>query len=277
MPLDNRRHEQEPVTVARHLMARGFALSAGVAPAVIRAAARTAESLGYGSFWVNYPGPTDGLASLAHAAAETAHIALGVGVVPLHTVGPDAIAKAVETNRLPVARLLLGVGSPNPGSLGRVRDGIAALRGLVSARLYVAALGPRMCRLAGEVADGVLLNWLTPEHAERSAEWIREAALAARRPSPRLATYVRVAIGPEGADVVEAEGRRYASIPAYADHFARMGAPPSATAVAGRTAAEISDALRGWERVLDDVVVRAVTASDTVDETLALVRAARPA
>jgi alkanesulfonate monooxygenase SsuD/methylene tetrahydromethanopterin reductase-like flavin-dependent oxidoreductase (luciferase family) len=258
-------------------MARGFALSAGVAPAVIRAAARTAESLGYDSFWVNYPAPTDGLASLALAAAETARVALGVGVVPLHTVGPDAIEAGIQTNRLPVARLLLGVGSPNPGALGRVRDGITALRAHVPARLYVAALGPRMCRLAGEVADGVLLNWLTPEHAQQSAEWIREAAAAARRPPPRLAAYVRVAMGPDAARLVQAEGQRYAGIPAYADHFARMGAPPSATAVAARDAAEIADALARWERVLDDVVVRVVTASDTADDTLALVRAARPA
>jgi len=257
-------------------MARGFALSAGVAPGVIRAAAQSAESLGYGSFWVNYPAPTDGLGSLAYAAHETARVPLGVGVVPLHTVGPDVITAAVKRHRLPVARLLLGVGSPSPGALGRVRDGIAALRARVPARLYVAALGPRMCRLAGEVADGVLLNWLTPEHAEQSAEWIREGAAAARRPPPRLATYVRVAMGPEAADLVEAEGRRYAAIPAYADHFARMSAPPSATAVAARDAAEIADSLARWERVLDDVVVRAVTASDSVDETVALVRAARP-
>jgi alkanesulfonate monooxygenase SsuD/methylene tetrahydromethanopterin reductase-like flavin-dependent oxidoreductase (luciferase family) len=257
-------------------MARGFALHAGVVPGVLRAAAEGAESLGYGSFWVNYPAPTDGLESLGCVAVAAERIALGVGVIPLHTVSPERIAAAVETHRLPLARLLLGVGSPNPGALGRVRDGIAALRARVPARLYVAALGPRMCRLAGEVADGVLLNWLTPEHAQRSAEWIRDAAAAVRRPPPRLAAYVRVAIGPEATALVEAEGRRYAGIPAYADHFARMGAPPSATAVAARTAAEVPDALARWERVLDDVVVRAITASDTVDETLALVRAARP-
>jgi len=258
-------------------MARGFALSAGVAPGVIRAAARTAESLGYDSFWVNYPAPTDGLASLAQAAAETARVTLGVGVVPLHAVGPDAIAAGVKATRLPVARLLLGVGSPNPGALGRVRDGIASLRAHLPARLYVAALGPRMCQLAGELADGVLLNWLTPEHAGRSAAWVREAAAAAHRPPPRLAAYVRVALGPDAARLVHAEGQRYASIPAYADHFARMGVSPSATAVVARDAAEIPDALARWERVLDDVVVRAVTVSDTIDDTLALVRAARPA
>jgi len=243
---------------------------------VIRATARSAEALGYGSFWVNYPGPVDGLAALALAANETTRIALGVGVVPLHTCGPDAIVTAVGANALPENRLLLGVGSPNPSALARVRDGVGVLRHRLRARLYVAALGPRMCRLAGEVADGVLLNWLTPEHARRSAEWVREGARAAGRPAPRLAAYVRVALGPGGADRLVAEGRRYAAIPAYGAHFERMGVAPEATGIAATTAADVPAALARWEGELDDVVVRALTAHDTVDETLALVRAARP-
>ena len=95
---------------------------------MIRASARDAEAAGYTSFWVNYPGPVDGLAALALAAAETTRIALGVGVIPLHTHGPDRIIADVRANALPLDRLLLGVGSPNPGSLARVRAGIAALR-----------------------------------------------------------------------------------------------------------------------------------------------------
>jgi alkanesulfonate monooxygenase SsuD/methylene tetrahydromethanopterin reductase-like flavin-dependent oxidoreductase (luciferase family) len=257
-------------------MGRGFALHAGVAAEVIRAAARETEAAGYDSFWVNYPGPVDGLASLALGAAETRHVALGVGVVPLHTHGPDRILADVRAHGLPLDRLLLGVGSPNPGSLDRVRAGIARLRAHVPARLYVAALGPRMCRLAGEVADGVLLNWLTPEHARQSAEWVRAGAEAAGRQTPRLAAYVRVAVGAAGAARLEEEGRRYAAIPAYADHFARMGVPPSATGVAAPTEVAVPEALARWERVLDDVVVRAITVYDTVGETLGLVSAARP-
>lgn len=258
-------------------MARGFALHAGAAPAVIRAAAREAEAAGYGSFWVNYPGPIDGLASLALAAAETRRIALGVGVIPLHTHGPDRILADVRANALPVDRLLLGVGSPNPGSLGRVRAGVAALRARLPARLVVAALGPRMCRLAGEVADGVLFNWLTPAHALASAEWVRAGAAAAGRSMPRLAAYVRVAVGTTAAARLDEEGRRYAAIPAYAAHFARMGVPPATTAVAAATDAAVADALARWEHAVDDVVVRAIVErEDAVDETLALVRAARP-
>jgi alkanesulfonate monooxygenase SsuD/methylene tetrahydromethanopterin reductase-like flavin-dependent oxidoreductase (luciferase family) len=257
-------------------MGRGFALHAGVAPQVIRAAAREAEAAGYTSFWVNYPGSVDGLAALALAAAETRRIALGVGVIPLHTHGPDRIVADVRANALPLDRLLLGVGSPNPASLARVRAGVAALRAALPTRLYVAALGPRMCRLAGEVADGVLLNWLTPEHARTSATWVRAGAEAARHPAPRLAAYVRVAVGASSAARLEAEGARYDVIPAYAAHFARMGAPPVATGVAAATAADVPRALARWEGTLDDIVVRALTPEDNLDETLAVLGAARP-
>src|SRR3972149_9308632 len=106
-------------------MGLGFALFAGTAPEVIRTSAREAEERGYSSFWVNHPGSTDGLAALTLAARETRRIALGIGVIPLHTRGPDSIVRGVGDNALPLDRLLLGVGSPNPGALGRGRAGIA--------------------------------------------------------------------------------------------------------------------------------------------------------
>src|SRR5256884_5746651 len=177
-------------------MRLGFALFAGAAPEILRARAREAEGLGYSSFWVNHPGATDGLVALALAARETRRIELGIGVIPLHTRGPESIVQGVRSNALPLGRLLLGVGSPNPGALRRVRDGIAALGSQLSTRLVVAALGPQMCRLAGEVADGVLFNWLTPEHARRSAEWVHAGAAAADRRSPKTFADVPVPPGP---------------------------------------------------------------------------------
>jgi alkanesulfonate monooxygenase SsuD/methylene tetrahydromethanopterin reductase-like flavin-dependent oxidoreductase (luciferase family) len=133
-----------------------------------------------------------------------------------------------------------------------------------------------MCHLAGEVADGVLFNWLTPEHARASAEWVRAGARAAGRPAPKLFAYVRVALGPTGAARLEEEGRRYAAIPSYAAHFARMGVPPATTAVAAPAAAAVPDALARWEGAVDEVVVRAITTDDTVDEILTVLGAARP-
>jgi alkanesulfonate monooxygenase SsuD/methylene tetrahydromethanopterin reductase-like flavin-dependent oxidoreductase (luciferase family) len=257
--------------------ARGFALFAGIAPEVVRACARRAEALGYTSFWVNHPGRTDGLAALAQAARETARIDLGVGVIPLHTRGPESILKGVRAHALPLERLLLGVGSPNPGALGRVRAGVAALRAGLNTRLVVAALGPKMCELAGEIADGVLLNWLTPEHARRSAELVRSGAARVNRKPPRLHAYVRLAVGAAARERLAEEADRYAAIPAYAANFARMGAKPVETAIAVERADEIATALRAWAGVVDEVVLRAITARDTVDENLALVEAARPA
>jgi alkanesulfonate monooxygenase SsuD/methylene tetrahydromethanopterin reductase-like flavin-dependent oxidoreductase (luciferase family) len=258
-------------------MGQGFALAANAKPDVVRAAAREAETLGYTSFWVNHPGPVDGLAALALAATETRRIELGVGVIPLHTRGPESIVEGVRANRLPLDRLLLGVGSPNPGSLARVRAGVAALRAALSARIVVAALGPRMCRLAGEVADAVLFNWLTPEHARVSTGWVREGAAAVGRPVPRLIAYTRVAAGTGAGERLAQEAGRYAAIPAYAAHFERMGVKPVDTAIAVPSPEALAPALARWRGVVDDIVLRAITAQDTVDETLALVRAARPA
>jgi alkanesulfonate monooxygenase SsuD/methylene tetrahydromethanopterin reductase-like flavin-dependent oxidoreductase (luciferase family) len=257
-------------------MPLGFALFAGTAPDVIRAAARETETLGYTSFWVNHPGATDGLASLGLAAKETRRIELGIGVIPLHTRGPESIAEGVRAQSLPLDRLLLGVGSPNPGALPRVRSGIADLRARLTTRLVIAALGPQMCRLSGEVGDGVLLNWVTPEYARRSADLVREGAAKAGRPTPKIFAYVRLALGAAAHDRLLGEANRYAAIPGYSANFERMGVKPETTAIAVHTPQEIASALARWHGVVDEVVLRAITAADTVDETVALVRAARP-
>jgi alkanesulfonate monooxygenase SsuD/methylene tetrahydromethanopterin reductase-like flavin-dependent oxidoreductase (luciferase family) len=254
--------------------AKGFAVFAGVSPEIIRASAREAEALGYGSFWVNHPGPVDGLGSLAQAAAETRRLDLGVGVIPLHTRGPESIADGVRQHALAPERLLLGVGSPNPEALKRVRDGVAALRAALSTRIIVAALGPKMCHLAGEVAAGVLFNWLTPEYARRSADLVRAGAVAAKRPMPRLYAYVRVAMGPAATERLADEGGRYDAIPAYHAHFVRMGVKPADTAIAATSADGIKRALAAWDGAVDEVVLRAITAKDTVEDHLTLVRAA---
>jgi alkanesulfonate monooxygenase SsuD/methylene tetrahydromethanopterin reductase-like flavin-dependent oxidoreductase (luciferase family) len=256
-------------------MRQGFALFAGIAAEIIRAVGREAEGLGYDSFWVNHPGATDGLAALAHAARETQRIALGIGVIPLHTRPPERIVQGVREQALPLDRLLLGVGSPNPQALRRVREGVAALRSQLKTRLIVAALGPQMCRLAGEVADGVLLNWVTPEHARASADLVRAGAAAARRPAPTIYSYVRVALGAAAVEKLADEGARYAAIPAYGANFTRMGVKPVDTAVAGQTPQAIRDGLARWEGAVDEIVIRAITAKDTVEENLALLRASK--
>jgi alkanesulfonate monooxygenase SsuD/methylene tetrahydromethanopterin reductase-like flavin-dependent oxidoreductase (luciferase family) len=258
---------------------RGFGLFAGVSSEVIQATAKDAESLGYDSFWVNHPGTMDGLAKLGEAGRVTRTIDLGVGVIPLTGRPPESIVAGVRQNNLPLDRLLLGVGSPNPEALRRVREGIAALRAAFpdrSLRIVVAALGPKMCHLAGELADGVLFNWLTPEHARVSGEWVREGAARVGRPAPTLYAYVRGALGPDAATRLASEGARYQGVPAYADHFTRMGRGPLETSVQGDDAAALQSQLAAWNGAVDEVVIRAVTANDTVEQTLALLRACAP-
>ena len=257
-------------------MRHGFALFAGIPADVIKATARETEALGYASFWVNHPGPVDGLAALAHAAKETRRIALGIGVIPLNTRGSASIVEGVRTNGLPVERLLLGVGSPNPGALGRVRTGVTELRAALKTKVIVAALGPKMCELAGEVADGVLFNFVTPEHARASADLVRAGARKAGRPVPTLYSYVRVALGVASRPRLQDEADRYGKIPAYADNFARMGVKPIDTTIMAETPEALRAAIARWHGVVDELVLRAITPADAVEETLAIVQAAKP-
>lgn len=258
-------------------MTRGIAVFAGIPFDVIRTTARETEALGYDSLWVNHPPTTDGLTALAAAARETRRVDLGVGVIPLQSRGPQSIADGVRSNALPLDRLLLGVGSANPGALRRMRDGIAELRGALRSRLVAAALGPEMCRLAGELADGVLLNWLTPAHARRSAEWVGEGAAKTRRPGPpRLAAYVRVAIGRAARRRLAGEAARYGAIPAYAASFKRMGVAPIETCIAVEEPGDVPAALAAWDGAVDDLVIRVIPASDSADDHLTVVRAAKP-
>ena len=75
----------------------------------------------------------------------------------------------------------------------------AALPG--GARVVVAAMGPKMCALAGAEADGVFLNWMTPEKAAWARERVHEgAAEAGRDAPPPVFGYVRVAVGDDAGE-----------------------------------------------------------------------------
>jgi len=72
----------------------------------------------------------------------------------------------------------------------------------------LAALGPQMLRLAGEIADGALLNWATPERIAVSRELVDAgAARAGRDPgSVPLTMYIRVCIDDDVAAARQAFG-----------------------------------------------------------------------
>ena len=116
----------------------------------------------------------------------------------------------------------------------------------------MSALGPRAVRMAGEVADGVLLNWCTPDRVADAVTLVREGAESAGRDpaAVTVAVYVRANLdedrdGAMGA-LKDAVGE-YASFPAYGRQFALMGfgAEAEAAAAAHRAGhpAEIAEAL----------------------------------
>jgi len=252
----------------------GFGLAAGAPEETITAAALAAERAGLLSFWLTYPSPPlsgDGLLRLSAAARATSCIDLGIGVIPLHEHAATAIINDLAEYQIPVERLRLGIGSgPIAGSLDRVRTATRELRREVDCELTIAALGPRMCTLAGEIADSVLLNWLDPNHARQSAETVRDAARRVGRRAPLIYAYVRVAYGLGSDARLEREARLYSSLPFYAAHFERMGLKANEVAIHAATQADLRARLDTWRGVVDEVIIRALPGQDTIADTLAI-------
>jgi alkanesulfonate monooxygenase SsuD/methylene tetrahydromethanopterin reductase-like flavin-dependent oxidoreductase (luciferase family) len=255
---------------------RGIALFAGTGAEVVAEVAREAEALGYSSFWLNHPGSSDAIARLASAAGVTRAVGLGIGVVPLDIRSASSVVDGVRASGLPTDRLLLGIGTSGKGAYALAREGVELLHAELGCRVVMAALSEGACRLAGKIADGVLLNWLTPAHARVSAGWVAEGAAAAGRARPRLYAYVRVALGPDARATIEAEGARYRRVPSYASHFERMGAAPVETAIAAASPADVARGLESWEGAVDEVVLRLLPATDSLESHLELVRAGAP-
>jgi alkanesulfonate monooxygenase SsuD/methylene tetrahydromethanopterin reductase-like flavin-dependent oxidoreductase (luciferase family) len=256
---------------------RGFGLAGEAPKATILVAAAAAERAGYGTFWLSQPAHGSTLATLAAVADQTSGIRLGVGAIPFTRQGPDEIYHEVLELELPRRRLRLGVGSgTGPGAMTRLRHGVERLRQLTDLEIVVAPLGPKACALAGEVADTVLLNWLTPEYAATSLSWIADGAARAGRPRPLVATYVRCALGEAARGRLEADCVRYGGFPHYAAHFRRQGLEPMATTILAQDPAALRHRLAEYEAVLDHVVVRAITPSDSPAEVLVLIEAAEP-
>src|SRR5215210_90490 len=166
---------------------RGLGITAGLDPRLARELGARCEELGYDSLWSNDEPAACGLDTLAQFAAVTGKADLGVGVLPLHRYTPEEIAAEVDRLGLDPARLWLGVGSgARPRQIDAIERAVAELRTLLpeETRIMVAAMRPRLCRLGGAIADGVLLNWMLPEQVARAREWVHEGAAEQGRPAP---------------------------------------------------------------------------------------------
>lgn len=250
-------------------MGRGFGVDAGLPDGVATELAHRAEALSYSSIWATDTPRADGLANLAAFARATEHIRLGVGVLPLDRHSPQSIVERVKQLDLPAGRLWLGIGSGGSTTpLALVREAIPVLRGaLPEAAIVVAAMAPRMTQLAAELADGVLLNWLTP----RTIEAARQLMGAGHR--TRTLMYVRAALDPGGRERLGREAAKYAST--RPQHFEANGVPFDEVGVVGLPGS-FDAQLAPYEAVLDETIVRALPSSPEPRDLYALLEAARP-
>jgi alkanesulfonate monooxygenase SsuD/methylene tetrahydromethanopterin reductase-like flavin-dependent oxidoreductase (luciferase family) len=259
---------------------RGFGVAAGLEREVGGELARLCEGLGYRSMWSNdHPGAS-GLetASAFHEAAPAMEV--GVAVLALDRHPPDSIAAKADEEGLDPGRLWVGIGAGfTKRPLGVVREGLAELRTALpaSARIAVAAMGPKMCALAGAEADGVFLNWMTPERAAWARDRVREGAeQAGREVPPTIFGYVRVAVGEDAEERLLKEESFYRQLhQGYIQHFESLGAEQGTVGVAARNPGTAGERLGEYADSIDHVVVRAL-ASANIDGLGRVAEAAAP-
>lgn len=246
---------------------RGFGIPATPDLELTGTVAASAEELGYSSVWTNDAPPGDGLAVAAAMLTATTGIRVGIGAVPCDRRPPADVAKQLLATPLPLERLVLVVGSGGSRSVEVVRRAVVELRDRLGGdvSLGVAAMGPRMCRLGGEIADLVLVNWMTPERIVWARRQVRQGA-AGRAPGlragePELAGYIRVSLGQGAALRVGAEAARYGTMPAYAQNFSAMGV--ASVGVAASDPSEAPSMLEPFEHVLDEAIVRPIVKMPT--------------
>jgi alkanesulfonate monooxygenase SsuD/methylene tetrahydromethanopterin reductase-like flavin-dependent oxidoreductase (luciferase family) len=240
--------------------ATGFALRDPLPWSDFSAIVRAAETVGYHALFLPEIAGRDALVSLGALAGETRDLWLGTGVLPMRSRTPMLTAMGAATvHERSAGRFLLGLGpgAVERGALQELRELVGTIRSLLRGEIaerdgrtlrlalaptgevpiWISAMGPKTMRLAGEVADGVLLNWCPPERVAFARERIAEGADAAGRDPGEISVgvYIRSWVGEdEGAAmaVLRAAAGEYASYPAYARQFEQLGLGAEAAAAA---------------------------------------------
>lgn len=233
----------------------------------IQSLALLAENLGYGEVWMTESSGRDSLTQLATIATVTSRIRMGTGILPMFSRTPLITAmSSAGLSAVSDGRFILGLGVGNRPAveeahgvpyhqpMEHLRDLISIVRGLLEGKevthqgkaisvsraslgnaapqgkvpIYVAALGPRMLQLAGEMADGVLLSWSTTTYLEQAIKLVREgAAKAGRDPSEvEISGYIRVAVTDDlaaGQASLQRQIARYASSAHFRAFFRNIG------------------------------------------------------
>ena len=231
------------------------------------ALAREAEARGYHTIWTGESAGADAITTMTILATHTSRVGIASGVIPVQIRTPQTLGMTGTTlGHVAPGRICLGLGIssrvivgqwhglPFERPLEQLREAVTLIRLVLSGekvnfegrhyrarnfrlaippppqpvRIYLGALGPRMLELAGEVADGVLLNWLPPGAVPASIRRIEAGARKAGRSLAdfELAAFIRTAVTDEAEPVRQALARditQYATVDSYARFFADCG------------------------------------------------------
>jgi F420-dependent oxidoreductase-like protein len=244
---------------------------------------------GLESAWFTNVFGVDALTMVAVAGRAVPGIELGSSVMPIYTRHPMAMAQQALTTQAAIQnRLTLGIGLSHQivveqrwglsfeRPVDYMREYLSILQPLLRGEpvshagerlkcegqlviphatppsILLAALGPRMLRLAGELADGTLTWMAGPKTiANHIAPLLSEAAHAAERPRPRIVAGLPLCVTD---DVDSARSRatriyeRYGQLPSYRAMLDREGAAgPADVAIVG-TEMEVQQQLAALER-----------------------------
>ena len=236
-----------------------FGSLAVLGPAAATDIAISAQNMGYSSFWTVEATGTDAMSLLGAASQAAPKLDMGTGIIPVQLRAPTLTAMTAATLQAltPDADILLGLGVSAPGILrahgveatsrpiGLMREYVALLRECLSGesvtfegdfyqvkrfrlgmrlgdrkpKIIMAALNPQMLKLAGEIADGVLLNYLPASHVGASVEQVRKGGDAT------IYAYVHAAVGSleERANSARRDLFNYAMADGYARMFKEAG------------------------------------------------------
>ena len=234
------------------------------APAYVDIAAR-AEELGYDSAWIPEVAGPDAFSLMTAIAARTKRILLASGVIPVQIRTPVVYAfSAATVDAFAPGRVILGLGTSSPIIVGKwhglpyeqpletLREATQIIRAVLGLQktefsgarysshgfrmplmpqripIYFGALNDRMLRLAGEIADGVLMNWVPPHAIPEKIKQVRAGAEAAGRDPDEvdIACYVRTCVTDDPAPTRENLRREltgYVPVPTYRNQFLTAG------------------------------------------------------
>jgi alkanesulfonate monooxygenase SsuD/methylene tetrahydromethanopterin reductase-like flavin-dependent oxidoreductase (luciferase family) len=226
----------------------GLSAGAGTAERAIEQAVE-AESAGFSSLW--YPGAVGGdpLVQMALAGRATTGVELGTAVLQTYTCHPTLQASRTKAVASAVGRpMTVGVGPSHEIAIERLglsyagvgrhtEDYMSMLSGLLEGELplLLAALGPRLLRVAGALGDGTIL-WMANARAIDShvVPRIAKSAADAGRPAPRIVAGLPVAVHDDVAEARAAGAEQfgvYGTLPNYQRILAHGGISTPAEAV----------------------------------------------